>query len=102
LTTLFQLVAVGEYAAFNGIGKIYSKQVFTERQDAENHKPEFLDRCCGDGLSDLKREATRVEIVDLELVTGDKNENLHLHLPASQQRPEQQPSPLDQSVSDGS
>lgn len=66
-TMAFQLRAKGPQINFNGQGRIDSRKVFMERQDAENYKETFKKMCCGDGLTDLDPEGTVVDIIELEV-----------------------------------
>jgi hypothetical protein len=69
---LFQLVARGQMACFNGERSFHSQQVFKTREQAESRQQEFLNKCCGDGLLDLDPQQTTVKVVELELADEDE------------------------------
>jgi hypothetical protein len=74
MTTLYQLVAMGNLKYFGGRGTIHSRKVFNERWRAERDIDEFKVACCNTpdddarSLRDLEESSVVVQIIELALV----------------------------------
>jgi len=66
MTNLYQLCCTGRHTCFSGTFRAYSKRVFRSKSAAEEYGSTFIDRCCGDGLSDCDKATAKVQVVELE------------------------------------